>query len=159
MKSAKPSEEANKVDGGGRRPGSSFGKPPSLCFPLGGQIVEATLQTIRVARHQAGRPRQKLEQLIGDRGYDSDPLRNQLAGRGIEFIALHRKNEHAPPTQNGLALRRYKRRWIVERTFAWFGSFRRVVWHRDCRLPFSSLLSYRLLHDRFTESFELAWLC
>jgi transposase len=96
------------------------------------KLVEATLATIRIGRrHRAGRPRQKLPRLIGDRGYDSDPLRQQLAGRGTELIAPHRKNRRKPPTQDGRGLRRYKRRWIVERTFAWIGNFRRLVVRYD----------------------------
>jgi transposase len=96
------------------------------------KLVEATLATIRVGRrHQAGRPRQKPERLIADRAYDSDPLRRQLGQRDIELIAPHRKNRRKPPTQDGRALRRYKRRWTVERTFAWLGNFRRLVVRYD----------------------------
>jgi transposase len=96
------------------------------------RLVEATLATIRVGRrHRAGRPRQKPRRLIADRGYDSDPLRNQLARRGIELIVPHRKNRRKAPTQDGRALRRYKRRWIVERTIAWLGNFRRLVVRYD----------------------------
>jgi transposase len=96
------------------------------------KLVTATLQAIRVGRrHRAGRPRQKPLRLIADRGYDSDPLRKQLARCGIELIAPHRKNRRKPPTQDGRALRRYKRRWIVERTFAWLGNFRRLVVRYD----------------------------
>jgi len=96
------------------------------------KLVEATLAAIRIGRrHRAGRPRQKPERLIADRGYDSDPLRRQLARRGIELIAPHRKNRRKPPTQDGRALRRYRRRWTVERTFAWLGNFRRLVVRYD----------------------------
>ncbi len=71
--------------------------------------------------------------MIADRGYDSDPLREQLARRGIELIAPHRINRSKPPTQDGRALRRYRRRWIVERTFAWLGNYRRLTtrWDRS----------------------------
>ena len=96
------------------------------------KLVEATLATVRVGRrHRAGRPRQKPRRLIADRGYDSDPLRKQLARPGIELIVPHRKNRRKPPTQDGRALRRYKRRWTVERTFAWLGNFRRLVVRYD----------------------------
>ena len=96
------------------------------------KLVEATLATIRVGRgHRAGRPRQKPLRLIADRAYDSDPLREQLAARGIELIAPQRKNRRKPPTHDGRALRRYKRRWTVERTFAWLGNFRRLVVRHD----------------------------
>ncbi len=96
------------------------------------KLVEATLKAIRIGgRHGAGRSPQKLRRLIADRGYDSDPLRRQLAARGIELIAPHRRNRSKPPTQDGRALRRSKRRWIVERTFAWLGNFRRLVVRYD----------------------------
>jgi transposase len=96
------------------------------------RLAEETLATIRVGRrHRPGRPRQKPTRLIADRGYDSDPLRKQLARRGIELIAPHRKNRRKPPTQDGRPLRRYKRRWTVERTMAWLGNFRRLVVRYD----------------------------
>jgi transposase len=96
------------------------------------KLVEATLETIRVGRRRGpGRPRQKPRRLIADRGYDSDPLRKQRAARGIELIAPHRKNRRKPPTQDGRALRRDQRRWIVERTFAWLGNYQRLVVRYD----------------------------
>ena len=67
------------------------------------------------------------EKLIGDRAYDSDPLDQKLAAEGIEMIAPHRRNRKKPKTQDGRKLRRYKRRWKVERLFAWLGNFRRLV--------------------------------
>jgi len=65
--------------------------------------------------------------LIYDKAADSDPLRARLARKGIELICPHRKNRKKPPTQDGRPLRRYKRRWTVERTFSWWGNFRRLV--------------------------------
>ncbi len=67
------------------------------------------------------------ERLIGDRAYDSDPLDAELAKMGIEMIAPHRRNRKKPKTQDGRKLRRYKRRWKIERLFAWLGNFRRLV--------------------------------
>ena len=96
------------------------------------KLVAATLAAIRVGRrHQAGRPRQKPHRLIGDRGYDSDRLRRELAQRDIDLIAPHRQNRCKPPMQDGRALRRYRRRWKVERTFAWLGNLRRLVLRYD----------------------------
>ncbi|HEX8237764.1 MAG TPA: transposase [Abditibacteriaceae bacterium] len=69
----------------------------------------------------------KVKRLILDRGYDSDPLRFRLQERGIEIICPHRRNRKKPKTQDGRKLRRYKRRWKVERTFAWFGNYRRLL--------------------------------
>jgi transposase len=65
--------------------------------------------------------------LIGDRAYDSDPLDNRLKDNGIEMIAPHRSNRKKSKTQDGRALRRYRRRWKVERLFAWLFNFRRLV--------------------------------
>jgi transposase len=67
------------------------------------------------------------EKLIGDRAYDSDPLDEALAEEGIEMIAPHRNNRRKPKTQDGRKLRRYKRRWKIERLFAWLSNFRRLV--------------------------------
>src|ERR1700687_684260 len=47
--------------------------------------------------------------------------------RGIELIAPYRKNNQGRRYEDGRKLRRYKRRWIVERTNAWFGQFRRLL--------------------------------
>jgi transposase len=65
--------------------------------------------------------------VIGDRAYDSDQLREQLAAEGYRLVAPHRRNRKRPPTNDGRRLRRYRRRWIVERTFAWLHSYRRVL--------------------------------
>jgi len=42
------------------------------------------------------------------------------------MISPHRSNRKIP-TQDGRPLRRYKRRWKVERLFAWCCNFRRLV--------------------------------
>src|SRR5580658_9375940 len=124
--------QGNEVDGRVDGAGLPLGNHLQSASPAEVKLVEATLATIRVGRrHRAGRPRQKPLRLIADRGYDSDPLRKQLAARGIELIAPHRKNRRKPPTQDGRALRRYRRRWTVERTFAWLGNFRRLVVRHD----------------------------
>lgn len=65
--------------------------------------------------------------LIGDRAYDSDRMDEQLAAKGIALIAPHRANRSKPNTQDGRVLRRYRRRWKVERLFAWLQNFRRLV--------------------------------
>jgi transposase len=83
------------------------------------------------------------ERIIGDKAYDSDLLDDDLAQEGIEMIAPHRRNrrpEHA--TQDGRALRRYKRRWTVERTISWFQNFRRLC----IRYEKSTMLFTGFLH-------------
>jgi len=65
--------------------------------------------------------------LIGDKAYDSDRLDRDLDKRyGIVMIAPHRGVRRIP-TQDGRPLRRYRRRWRVERLFAWLHHFRRLV--------------------------------
>jgi transposase len=51
----------------------------------------------------------------------------RLAAQGIQPIAPHRAKRKKPKTQDGRPLRRYKRRWQVERLFAWLQNFRRVL--------------------------------
>jgi len=66
--------------------------------------------------------------MIGDKAYDSDPLREELASVGIELLAPHRSNRTEESRSNdGRKMRRYKSRWKVERFFAWAGGFRRFV--------------------------------
>ncbi len=64
--------------------------------------------------------------LIGDKAYDSDELDARLEEDwGIEMIAPNRKKRSK--TQDGRPLRRYCRRWKIERLFAWLQNFRRLV--------------------------------
>jgi transposase len=88
-------------------------------------LVGATLNET----HTPGRPRR----IIGDRAYDSDPLDEKLKELGIELIAPHKVNRIKPKTQDGRPLRRYKRRWKIERLIAWLTSFKRVQarWDRS----------------------------
>lgn len=109
-------------------------------------LVEAALdETVTV-----GRP----ERLIGDLAYDSDPLDQRLAQQGVEMIAPHKRNRKRAATQDGRALRRYKRRWKIERLFAWLNKFKRVLtrWDRCAEhytgfvhLAFSTILLRRYL--------------
>ena len=68
----------------------------------------------------------KPENLIGDKAYDSDALDEQLKKDGVEMIAPHRSTRKLK-TQDGRRLRRYTRRWIVERFFAWLQWKRRLL--------------------------------
>jgi transposase len=81
---------------------------------------------VRVPRPK-GRPRQKPERVIADRGYDSDPLHQRLRRRRIELIVPYWENNQHRRYEDGRKLRRYKHRWIVERTNAWLGQFRRLL--------------------------------
>jgi hypothetical protein len=72
--------------------------------------------------------------------YDSYSLDAELAEKGSEVIAPYRRNWKKAKIQDGRKLRRYKRRWKVERLFAWLGNFRRLV-------------------VRYERRRELPWLC
>jgi transposase len=78
---------------------------------------------------------EKPPRLIGDKAYDSDALDEELADQGVEMIAPHRSNRKNP-TQDGRTLRRYKRRWTVERTIGWIQHFRRLCirWEKSTKL-------------------------
>ena len=66
-----------------------------------------------------GRPRQRPDSVIADRGYDHDKYRRLLWQRGIKPVIARRQTEH------GSGLGRY--RWVVERTFAWLHKFKRLL--------------------------------
>jgi transposase len=76
---------------------------------------------------ESGFLKEKPKRLVGDKAYDSDPLDETLEEQGIEMIASHRTNRKKRKTQDGRKLRRYKRRWKIERLFAWLQNFRRLV--------------------------------
>lgn len=67
------------------------------------------------------------QRLILDKAYDSEKFRDRLAARGIEPIVPYRKRAVRKKYGDRRKLRRYRSRWIVERTFAWLGNFRRVL--------------------------------
>jgi transposase len=82
-------------------------------------LIEPLLETRVINR----RP----QRIVYDRAADSDPLRKRLAKRGIELVCPHRKNRKKPATQDGRKLRRYRRRWKIERSISWLQNFRRLV--------------------------------
>jgi transposase len=98
------------------------------------KLLEPTIEKIAVPRQERGRPRKNPKRIIADRSYDSDPLRKRVAERGIELICPYRSNNKKKKYQDGRKLRRYKRRWTVERTFAWLQNFRRLVVRWDRKL-------------------------
>jgi len=77
------------------------------------------------------------KRIIGDKAYDSDKLDAAMAEQGIEMIAPHRGNRKLENiTQDGRPLRRYSRRWTVERTIGWMQNFRRLCirWEKSAKL-------------------------
>ena len=67
---------------------------------------------------KVGRPRSKPDCVQADRGYDSEPHRQELRRKGIEPVLAKRRTAHG----SGLGLFR----WVVERTLYWLHQFRRL---------------------------------
>ena len=65
--------------------------------------------------------------VIADKGHDSDPLRDELEGEQLLPIIPHRKNRVKPSRNDGRRLRRYRHRWLIERTNAWLHCYRAVA--------------------------------
>jgi transposase len=87
---------------------------PIACGIASGQRHEVRLvdETL-AARFVRPLPRK----LIGDKAYDSDALDVRLMRRGVEMIAPNKRARKR--TQDGRQLRRYRRRWHIERLFSW----------------------------------------
>jgi transposase len=105
----------------------SSGLPPAVYAEAASPHEVTLVRETLLQSFTPGRP----ERLIGDKAYDSDPLDVELAAEGIELVAPHRANRKKAPTQDGRSLRRYRRRWKVERLFSWLQKFRRVATRFD----------------------------
>jgi transposase len=94
------------------------------------KLAVPTLETVRVPRPRGGRPKQRPEELVADRAYDSKRFRRWLRSRGIKptippYLRRKRKRpKRGRPVKGGPG---YAERWKVERTFAWLGNFRRLL--------------------------------
>jgi transposase len=90
-------------------------------------LVESTLDDFLID--------QPPQRLVADKAYDSDPLDERLlTERNIELIAPHKRNRKKQKTQDGRKLRRYKRRWKIERLFAHLQNYRRILVRFDYKL-------------------------
>ena len=109
-------------------------------LPIGSELAGANhhevklavgkLETVWVPRRGRGRPKQRPEELVADKAYDSRRLREWLRSRGIRptIPPYERRARKRPklgrPVRAGPG---YAERWKVERTFAWLGNFRRLL--------------------------------
>ena len=99
-------------------------------FPVAAHIESASPHEVKLVEEtiDSGFTEYAPNKLIGDKAYDSDDLDQRLlADRSVEMVAPHRKGRKKPKTQDGRKLRPYRRRWKVERLFAWLQNFRRIV--------------------------------
>ena len=104
---------------------------PIACGLASGQRHEAKLvhETLK-ARFVDDLP----ERLIGDKAYDSNQLDAELAAMGIDMIAPNHTTR-TEQTQDRRKLPRYKRRWLIERLFAWLIRSRRLVTRYEHHAP------------------------
>ena len=98
--------------------GIPLGKHLASASPHESKLVETTL-------NDSFAP-QKVQRLIYDKAADSNALRQRSADRGIDLIAPELRSRRTR-VQDGRKLRRYRRRWKMERAFAWLGNYRRLV--------------------------------
>ena len=101
-----------------------------------GHLAEKTIDGIQAKKHGTRHKHPKRlipKRVVADKGYDDDKLRGRFAERGIDCIVPYRDNRVNRPFEDLRKLRRYKRRWKVERTNAWLKNFRRVTirWDRN----------------------------
>ena len=84
------------------------------------KLIEPLIEKVTLQNRQPAR-------LLYDKAGDSDELRYRMEDRGIDFISPHRSNRVRPRIQDGRKLRRYRRRWKVERSIDWLHNYRRIV--------------------------------
>jgi transposase len=98
-------------------------------LPLGALTASASPHEVTLIEPllQSRLLNRRIRRLIYDQAADSDPLRERLARHDIELVCPHRRNRTKPPTQDGRSLRRYCRRYKIERSISWLQNFRRVV--------------------------------
>jgi transposase len=99
---------------------------------------------------RGGRPRQRPERILADRGYDHDKYRRLLRARGIRHSIARRGTEHG----SGLGPQRY----VVERTISHLHTKRRLLVCTDRRQQtheaFLSLAACLLCYRRLRDSFN-----
>ena len=101
--------------------GIPLGSTLASASPSEVKLAEETLETVKVPRNGRGRPKKRPLRLIGDIFK-------------FDLIVPHRRNRKRPKMQDGRKLRRYRKRWKIERTFAWLGNYRRLLVRHERRI-------------------------
>ena len=117
--------------------GTPLGIHLEKASPAEVKLAVPTLEHLAEAKLE-GRP----ERLVADRAFDSNGLREHLEQHKIEPIIPARKNNRVATHQDGRKLRRYRRRWIVERSNAWLQNFRRLVVRYERRVEIFEAMVY-----------------
>jgi transposase len=120
--------------------GTPIGLHIESASPSEVKLLEATLDSLDIPGKKA-----QPERLIADKGYDSNKARQLIESRGMLPIIPARKNNTKATHQDGRHLKRYRNRWIIERTNAWLQNFRRLV----VRYERSHIIFEGLIHMAF----------
>lgn len=97
---------------------------PLSVFTLAANFAEVnTLETLVEFRVCEKLP----ERLLYDKAADADWVRKRMKSCGVDLICPHRRGRKKPPMQDGRKLRRYVRRWKIERTIGWMFNYRRLI--------------------------------
>jgi transposase len=97
---------------------------PLSAFTVAANVAEVnTIETLVDERLTDKMP----PRLLYDKAADADWLRDALDERGVELITPHRSNRKRPPRQDGRSLRRYSRRYKVERSISWLFTLKRLL--------------------------------
>jgi len=84
------------------------------------KVAEYLVDTVKPVKGKRGRPRKRVKELEGDKGYDSANFRRGLRQRGIKPNIERRQWGW----EEGKSEK--SQRWKEERTFSWLNQFRRL---------------------------------
>jgi hypothetical protein len=120
--------------------GTPLGIGVAKASPSAVKLLERAREAVKVTKRRGPRRRpQKPQRLIADRGYDSNGARALVGKRASEPLLPKRKNPHVATPHDGRKLRRYRRRWIIERPNSWRQNFRRLAVRYEPRVkPFEA---------------------
>ena len=120
--------------------GMQWNMLPSDAFGVSGVTCWRRMRE-GVVRYKRGRPKRKFEELYAGSAYVVTPCYKAVNERNMEarFVTKSRAGEHLG-----------KKRWPVERTFAWFAGYRKIR-IRDARQFFA----WNALHQ--IAAFCIAW--
>ncbi|HLY59137.1 MAG TPA: transposase [Terriglobia bacterium] len=99
----------------------------STSVPLAQTIHSASPSAIKLMEATLDKLTGEPKRAVMDKEFDSDKFRDRLATRDIDPIIPYRGHAVNRRYDDGRKLKRYKKRWVVERLFAWLGNFRRLV--------------------------------
>jgi transposase len=110
-------------------------------------VFEGLLDAVPPIKRPRGRPRKRPAKLHADKAYDIPRCRRALRQRGIK-ARIARKGRDS-------SARLGRHRWVVERTLAWLGQFRRLTIRYERRVDIHeaflslgcALICFRSLHE------------